>query len=155
VVQSEYGRVLKPFFEAFPREQILVLFTDDLAERSLEVVQRIFAFLCIDDGFVPPNLGVRYLEGAARPRWSLFDVPRLSRALRRSTVLRSAWRRLPSQLRRRAWASTFRIEKWNRATDEAKTAPEVSPELESTLREHFGLDRALIADLVGTEPPWR
>jgi hypothetical protein len=155
VAQSEYGRVLKPFFEIFPREQLLVLFTSDLAERPREVVQQACAFLGVDDDFVPPNLGVRYLEGATRPRVRYLDFPRFSRALRQHEGLRSAWRRLPSGFRRRAWSSTYKIEKWNRVTDTAKKSTEVSPELEAKLREHFQADRELIAELVGTEPPWR
>lgn len=155
VVQSEYGRVLKPFFEIFPREQMLVLFTSDLAERPKEVVQQVCAFLGVDDEFVPPNLGVRYLEGATRSRVRFLDIPRFSRALRQNEHLRSAWRRLPSGFRRRAWSSTYKIEKWNRATDTTQKGPEVSPELEAALREHFQADRELIAELVGAEPPWR
>jgi hypothetical protein len=155
VVQSEYGRVLKPFFELFPREQLLVLFTSDLAERPQEVVQRVCGFLGVDDEFVPPNLGVRYLEGATRPRVRFLDIPRFSRGLRQSEHLRAAWRRLPAGFRRRAWSSTYKIEKWNRATDTTKKDTAVSPELEARLRKHFEADRKLIAELAGAEPPWR
>lgn len=155
VVQSEYGRVLKPFFEIFPREQLLVLFTSDLAERPKEVVQQVCAFLGVDDEFVPPNLGVRYLEGATRSRVRFLDIPRFSRALRQNKRLRFAWRRLPPGFRRRAWSSTYKIEKWNRAKDTTKTGPDVSLELESALRKHFESDRALLTELIGTEPPWR
>jgi hypothetical protein len=155
VAQSEYGRVLKPFFEIFPREHLLVLFTSDLAERPREVVQQACAFLGVDDAFVPPNLGVRYLEGATRARMRYLDIPRFSRALRQNEHLRAAWRCLPSGFRRRAWSSTYKIEKWNRATDTTKKSATVSPELEAKLREHFQADRELITELVGTEPPWR
>jgi hypothetical protein len=154
VAQSEYGRVLKPFFEIFPRENLLVLFTSDLAARPREVVQQVCALLGVDDEFVPPNLGVRYLEGATRSRVRFLDIPRFSRALRQNEHLRTAWRRLPSGFRRRAWSSTYKIEKWNRATDTTKKETTVSPELEAKLREHFQADRALITELVGTEPPW-
>jgi hypothetical protein len=154
IAQSEYGRVLKPFFEAFPEDQLLVLFTDELAKNPQGVVQKVCKFLGVDDEFVPPNLGVRYLKGATRPRVRFLDIPRLSRVLRGNERLRAAWRRLPSGFRRRIWTSTYRIEKWNSATDSAKKGPAVSPELEAELRVHFQADRELIAQLVGAEPPW-
>jgi hypothetical protein len=154
VVQSEYGRVLEPYFELFGREQILVLFTSELAADPKATVQRVYDYLGVTADFVPPNLGVRYLEGAERPRWRALDLPRMSRALRRNEALRGAWRRLPSSLRRRAWTSTYKVEKWNRATGAEKKKVEVSPEVEAALRSHFGPDGALLTSLTGLELPW-
>jgi hypothetical protein len=146
--------VLAPYFELFGKEQILVLFTDELAADPAATVQRVYRYLGVADDFVPPNLGVRYLEGAARPRWQALDLPRLSRALRRNEALRVAWRRLPSSLRRRAWTSTYKVEKWNRVTEAEKKKVEVRPEVEAALRSHFAPDRELLSSLTGQEPPW-
>jgi len=86
VVQSEYGRILAPYFEMFPRENIMVLYTRELAQDAAAVLRRIFGFLEVGEDFTPPNLGTRYLEGAARPRSRALDIPRLTRGLRRKEI---------------------------------------------------------------------
>lgn len=154
VVQGEYGRILAPYYETFPRENILVLYTGELAEDAGAVVRRILTFLDVADDFVPPNLGTRYLEGAARPRSKLFDIPRLTRYLRRREGLLSTWERVPIRLRQRMWTSVFFIEKWNHRSESGDARPAASVELRSALREHFRADRERLAALTGTEPPW-
>jgi hypothetical protein len=155
VVQSEYGRILAPYFEAFPHENIMVLYTKDLADDAADVMRRIFGFVGVAEDFAPPNLGERYLEQAAKPRSRAFDVPRLTRALRRREGLLSTWERIPIRVRQRLWTMVFFVEKWNRSSSEAKPAPTLSPEMECALRAHFAPDRERLSALTGTEPPWR
>lgn len=156
VVQSEYGRILAPYFETFPRENLLVLYTSELADDAGALVRRIFAFLGVDEDFPPPNLGTRYLEGAARPRSRAFDVPRLTRYLRSKKGLLSTWERVPIRVRQRMWSMVFFVEKWNRApaSGEGDARPALSAELEGALRSHFRADRERLAELTGAEPPW-
>lgn len=154
LVQSEYGRILAPFFELFGKDRILVLFTADLAEQPRAVVQEVCRFLGVADDFTPPNLGVRYLEGAAKPRWWFLDMPRFARFMKRSSLLRGIWRRLPAGLRQRVWSSSFAVEKWNRAAPEKDAGRRIDADLEATLREHFRADRERLVDLTGLEPPW-
>jgi hypothetical protein len=155
IVQSEYGRILAPYFELFPREQLLVLFTKELAEDAAAVIRRICAFLGVADDFTPPNLGTRYLEGATRPRTRAFDVPRLTRYLRSHEGLLSTWERVPLRLRQQAWTSVYFVEKWNRAPVPPSARPAVSGELQCALRAHFGPDRKRLTGLIGVEPPWK
>ncbi len=154
IVQSEYGRILEPYFELFPRSQLLVLFTKELAEDAAGVVSRICKFLGVADDFIPPNLGTRYLEGATRPRTRAFDVPRLTRYLRRREGLLSTWERVPLRLRQQAWTSAYFVEKWNRAPVAPGARPVLSDVLQRTLREHFNQDRERLTELIGVEPPW-
>jgi hypothetical protein len=154
VVQGEYGRILEPYYEIFPRENILVLYTRELADDAGAVVRRILSFIGVDADFTPPNLGTRYLEGAARPRSRLFDIPRLTRYLRRKEGLLSTWERVPIRLRQKMWTSVFFVEKWNHRSEPGEARPTASAELRSTLREHFRADRERLAALTETEPPW-
>ena len=155
VVQGEYGRILAPYFDRFPPENILVLYTRELADDAADVLRRIFAFVGVAEDFVPPNLGERYLEQAAKPRSRAFDVPRLTRSLRRHEGLLSTWERVPIRFRQRLWTMVFFVEKWNRSSSPEAPAPMLSPEVESALRAHFAPDRERLAALTGTEPPWR
>jgi hypothetical protein len=154
VVQGEYGRILEPFFRLYPKEQLLVLFTSELADEPGEVVRRVCKFLGVADDFTPPNLGVRYLKGALTPRVRMLDLSRLSRFVKRNRTSRRLWKRLPSSFRQRVWAFSYMLEKWNRAEEQQKTEAGIEAELEATLREHFLVDRERIVALTGREPPW-
>jgi hypothetical protein len=154
VVQGEYGRILAPYFELFPRENIMVLYTKELADDAVAVMRRIFGFVGVAADFTPPNLGERYLEQAAKPRSRAFDVPRLTRSLRRREGLLSTWERIPIGVRQRLWTMVFSVEKWNRSPSETEPAPTLSPEVESALRAHYAPDRERLVALTGTEPPW-
>jgi Sulfotransferase domain len=155
IVQGEYGRILAPYFELFPPENIMVLYTKELADDAADVMRRIFAFVGVDEDFTPPNLGERYLEQASKPRSRAFDVPGLTRRLRRHEGLLSTWERIPIGVRQRLWTMVFFVEKWNRSSPEGKPAPALSPAVESALRAHYAPDRERLAALTGTEPPWR
>lgn len=155
VVQSEYGRILAPYFEMFPPENILVLYTKELVDDAAAVMRRIFGFVGVAEDFTPPNLGKRYLEQAAKPRSRAFDVPRLARSIRRHEGLLSTWERVPIRFRQRLWSMVFFVEKWNRSPSERKSAPTLSPEVENALRAHLASDRECLVALTGTEPPWR
>jgi len=154
VVQGEYGRILAPFYELFAKEQILVLFSAELAEDPAAVVQRVCGFLGVDDTFVPPNLGVRYLKGATKPRFRALDLPRLSKRLQRSQGFRKVWKRVPAALRRQAATLSYVVEKWNRAKAPTDKGPSLSPATERDLRSHFRADGERLAKLTGLEPPW-
>jgi hypothetical protein len=154
VVQSEYGRILEPYFERFAREQVLVMFTEDLAKDPGEVVRRTFQFVGVDEEFVPPNLGVRYLESSLTPRVRAMDLPRLSRFLSGKPIVRSTWRKLPAGIRQRMWSVSYVLEKWNRASAPDKKHTEFSPELTARLRSHFEPDGHRLAGITGLEPPW-
>jgi hypothetical protein len=153
VVQGEYGRILEPFFELFAREQLLVLFTSELAREPGDVVRRVCRFLGIADDFTPPNLAVRYLEGALTPRVRILDLPRFARLLKRSRFSRAAWRWLPARFRQSVWTSSYAVEKWNRAEKEDQHAG-LAADLEAALRAHFRDDRERLIALTRLEPPW-
>jgi hypothetical protein len=154
IVQGEYGRILTPFFELFSKRQILVLFSSELADEPATVVQRVCGFLGVDDTFVPPNLDVRYLKGATKPRFRSLDLPRLSKRLQRSQGFRKVWKRVPAALRRRAATLSYVLEKWNRAKASAGRGPSLGPAVERELRSHFHADGERLAKLTGLEPPW-
>ncbi len=53
---SLYYKCLKPYFDLFPRKNILVLIYEDIEKDPVKFVQNIYRFLDIDDSFVPPSL---------------------------------------------------------------------------------------------------
>ncbi len=51
-----YYKKLKPFFELFPKENILVLIYEDITKNPLKFIQKIYHFLGVDKNFIPPSI---------------------------------------------------------------------------------------------------
>jgi Sulfotransferase family len=160
VVLGEYGRLLAGYLDVFPRERLLVLFHEELERDPAAVCERAFAFLGVDPGFRPPDLGRRYNEGAGRRRFAWLDPIEWQRAAARSAALRGLWRRLPRSLRRRALlrfkGASWRLFLWNRVpAGKGGAGPDpVSPETLAALRAHYREDEAALRALLGSAPPW-
>jgi len=51
-----YAKHLKDYFEYFSREQILILFFEDIKKNPKDVIQRIYKFLEVDSTFLPTSV---------------------------------------------------------------------------------------------------
>jgi hypothetical protein len=158
VVLGEYGRILRAYYDLFPRDRMLVLFTEALAREPLAVLQRIYGFLGVAPEVEPRNLGRRYNVSAAELKLSRVSPATLVRIASSNPVTRAVWRSLP-EARQSAvlgWYRRldFRFKNWNRrAAAPTRPAAEDSAALER-LREHYAPDRRLLAELLGYTPPW-
>jgi len=56
---AQYFQNLQPFYERFPRENILVVFFDELKAEPEAFIRRIYRFLEIDEAFVPSVLNTK------------------------------------------------------------------------------------------------
>jgi hypothetical protein len=163
VVWGEYGRILSGYFDVFPREQMLVLFTEELEQTPELLLRRIFEFLGVRSDFRPDNVGRKYRVGGAERRFSwLGTYASLSpfavqRALTRNTASRGLWHALPESTRRQIdrvfGRLAYRLDLWNRRADSDTADPEGAAS--ERLREHFASDEAQLAGLIGIAPPWR
>lgn len=70
VSRGEYGRILDKYLSHFPREQLLVLFNDELTADPQALLDRFFEFVGVEPGHVPPDLGTRHLQGGTSRRVS-------------------------------------------------------------------------------------
>lgn len=156
VTFGEYGRVLEGYYEAFPPEQILITFTNELEAAPAKLLRTLFGFLDIDDGFVPPRLETRFREGGGTPRVGWLGAPSV---LQRRAVglpgIRSAWAALPEHAQLRVQARlrevNYRIALWNRRS---APAPAVGAGALALLRDHYESDRRLLERLIGRPVPW-
>jgi hypothetical protein len=159
VVLGEYGRLLGGYLDVFPREQLLVLFQGDLEEDPGAVCAEVFAFLGVDPGFRPPNLGSRYHDGGSHRRFAWLDLTSWQRGARRSALLSGLWRRVPRSQRRRLLRRfnlvSRRLFLWNRVAVDAAAEPDApSAETLARLRTHYREDEECLRELLGAAPPW-
>jgi sulfotransferase family protein len=160
VALGEYGRLLQGYLDVFPREQLLVLFHDELERDPAAVCERVFAFLGVDPSFRPPGLGQRHNEGADRRRFAWLELTRWQRAAARSRLLKRLWHAVPGGLRRRVINRfdrlVWRLFLWNRVPAEGGAA-DPDPASDRTLadlREHYREDGDRLRALLGLDPPW-
>jgi hypothetical protein len=144
VIRGEYSRILQGFLANFPRDQLLVEFSEDLDSQPEAVLQRVFAHLDVDDEFVPPNLTERYHVGGSKER-----LPWLVPLVHRLGPLRALWHRVPRSRRQAAW-------RWFFTTGNVRSepAPEIEPETRSKLAEFFRDEVEALEALVGRQTPW-
>ena len=159
VVLGEYGRLLRGFFDVFPREQLLVLFHDELERDPAAVCATAFSFLGVDAGFRPENLGHRYNEKGSRRRFAWMDLTTWQRAAVRSATLKGIWRRVPPALRLRILnrfdIAVWRLFLWNRVPVDSRVDPDpADAETLARLRDHYREDGRRLRELLGVTPPW-
>lgn len=142
VAWGEYARILGGYLARFPREQLLILYSEDLRERRAETLARVYRFLGIAPDFVPPNLERRYHVGGERRR-----VPGLEKLLR-SFVARALIRLVAGK--RRYKRLQLALERWN-ARPGALAVP---AETYAALADHYAGDAAEIGRLTGRTPRW-
>lgn len=160
VVWSEYGRILEPYAELFSRDQLLVLFTEDLDRSPSDVMRRIYEFIQVDPNVANPNLDARYLVGASRPRFALLGKDSslspwgLQRAVAQIQTARRIWHTLPGhrryQIERAFNRVTYPLDLWNRRPDVHDPPHDVA----GRLREHFAPDTARLVASFDISPPW-
>jgi hypothetical protein len=117
VVWGEYGRILSGYFDVFPREQLLVLFTDELERTPVKLLSRLYEFLGTKS-YIPENLNIRYRAGGSQRRFSWLRLGEARRAIAHGPGTRSMWRALPDTIRNPIDRSfdrlVYRADLWNR-----------------------------------------
>ncbi|HXF37675.1 MAG TPA: sulfotransferase [Actinomycetota bacterium] len=91
---SRYAMQLEQYLPYFGPDRFLLLDSRDLAERRVETLRRVFGFLGVDEGWVPPLVDREFHRSADRRMPSP-----LGRAARAVPGLRRAARRLPGPVR--------------------------------------------------------
>jgi len=162
ITWGEYGRILAGYYDVFPREQILVVFTEELELAPEQLLRRVHEFIGVTSDFVPANLGTRYRAGGTERRFSWMSPhaplsPQgLQRAVTRNSATRAAWRALPEGGRRRIRRGyehfAYRVDLWNRRSGASVTGP--APAILGRLRGHFAQEADQLAALLGVVAPW-
>lgn len=140
---GRYADHLERFFAVYPRERLLITFTDRLQRERAQVCAEIFAFLGVDPGWVPRNLHV-IDNPAALPR---------SRSVQRVFAMNTPLKRaLKRALSAPAWqALRRRLKRMNYRRFEY---PEMERAVEARLRAYYREPDARLTDLLQAAPPW-
>jgi hypothetical protein len=143
VVAGEYGRLLGAYLDRFPRDQLHVELSADLARSPAEVVARVCEFLEVES-HTPRHLDQRFFP-SGRPRVSAEAERDLKDYLERNV-----WRRVRhAEQSRESFRHWFEL--WN-VVPEAPARP-VDERTATLLREHYAEDEALLVETTGMRVP--
>jgi hypothetical protein len=156
IANGEYHRILSGFLEFFSRDQLFVVFSNELSEKPAATLGRIFSFLGASSDVLPDNIETRYRAAATERRLPGLDLYSLQRTAARSQVTRTAWRRLPTNLRadvdRGYKAAGYRMAVWN--ARRRASQQDVPAAARAALIQHFTPDSRALSDLIGLDVPW-
>jgi hypothetical protein len=144
VVAGEYGRILTAYLERFPRDQLHVELTADLARQPAAVVRRVCEFIGVEP-HSPARVGERFYA-SGRPRLSADAEADLKKYL-----ARNVWPRV-RYARQHQDAFDIWLRLWN-AEPEAAGEP-VDPDTAARLGEHYAEDARMLERVAGIEVPW-
>ena len=151
IAPSCYGRALVNFSSRFPRQQLRVIFFDDLVDNPQRVVRELFSWLGVDAGFQPPMLGQRYNTGG-RPR-----MPWITRPARTmvSRIAQTEWiNDMSRDLRIRRTLAHW----WFRFNTEFAVRPDSNADMpldeRRILTEYFANDVRELENIIGRPTPW-
>lgn len=156
VIKGEYARILGGFLRVFPRDRLMVMFSDDLSLKAETTLKTVFGFIGARDDYVPDNLGVRYREGTVRRRVRSLNLYSIQAKISRARWARVLWHALPKVLRDRIdimyRVASLRVVLWN--AHRGDTDDHMSEASERQLRAHFRPDSEQLSELLGTKIPW-
>jgi hypothetical protein len=156
IVNGEYARVLAGFLRIFPREQLMAIFSDQLAERPAETLAALYEFIGVAPDFVPDNLGTRYRAAAEKERITGFSLDRFQMNLARVRPARALWHALPDGARdridRRFKVASYRVGMWN--AQRGAAGEDVSLAVRQKLIAHYRPDSEELGDMLGQDIPW-
>ncbi|HYW75018.1 MAG TPA: sulfotransferase [Gammaproteobacteria bacterium] len=142
VAWGEYGRILDNFLAHFPREQLLILYSEDLREKREETLHRVCNHLGVDPDYAPPNLDRDFHVGGMKRK-----IPGLEKTMR-SFIVRGLLRLVMSK--RKYKSLQLALERWNVKSGKLPVPAQTCAMLEA----HYDSDTAAVARLTGTQPPW-
>lgn len=142
LIRGEYGRLLGLYYELFPPDQILTVFTEELESDPDRILKQAFCFLGVEPHFIPPNLGTFYHKGGVKRRLPWVD------RLRRAHFARSAWRTVAPKYRRRLM---YWFEQWNVVPEGIRP---IQPSIRRTLADFYKDDIDRLSALIGRDIRW-
>ena len=88
---SDYATQIERYLEFFPREQLLIVTSEELDDRRAATLRTIYGFIGVDDRWTPPNLDERLHRTEDKPAPTILGdrIPALRRLAERPSTPRS------------------------------------------------------------------
>lgn len=143
---SEYGHELKPYYDRFAPENILVLFTDELKSDPQKTLDKVFEFLGIDS-YTPPTLGQEFRKGGEKAKLAFLKPGNVYKI----PFVKTLWKNYtPYAFRKKV---EYSINLWNIKPGKEKLSKD--SETYQALVEFYKPDIRVLESLIGQAVPWQ
>lgn len=149
LVLGEYYRIIIKYLQVFPQEQVLFLFTENLAKEPHVTLKKIMNFLNVDDQFQPPNLHIKYHVGGTKTKIPIDTVD-----LQKNWLIRQIRKILPYKYRTVYWRRfLFWFKTSNIVAD--STDVQMSIETRKLLAKFYQDDVRNLNSIIEAVIPWK
>ena len=145
---GEYARILGAYYDLFPKEQILVVFSEELESAPLKTYRDILGHLGVSPAFVPDNLGKRYHPGGTKKRTLPVD------RLRKVKALRPLWLKIPGRQRMMLFRAYANFNKWNTIPEPPSDSVSMDPQTLRKVVDFYRPEVGRLRELLGRQVPW-
>tara|TARA_B100001245_G_scaffold77509_2_gene55126 strand:- start:10710 stop:11612 length:903 start_codon:yes stop_codon:yes gene_type:complete len=146
VFTSEYGRILENYYKLFPKNNILVITTNELRDDPEKTIQSICKFIGVDSTYIPKGANKKHREGGSKPKLRLltpgflYSIPFVERA----------WKGLTPQFIRKN--VEYFLNLWNTRRDNTKL--DKDSDTYARLRQFYKNDTNKLEKMVRKKMPW-
>lgn len=156
IARGEYGRIIGGFLRVFSRDEIMPIFSVDLARNTRNILPNVFNFVGVSPSFVPDNLDKRYRDAALQQRIRGLNLRKWRAHLAGIQSVRRIWDSVPSRSRGRVshaiTVANYRVELWNARRDVA--SDDMDPSVRQALIAHFRPDSEDLSASLDLDLPW-
>lgn len=145
LVWGEYYRILSAYLEYFPKQNLHVVFTEDLLQSPEVVVKEILDFLQVNNTILPDNVGKIYHKGGKSP----LIAEKHRKKIMSITFIRTLWSLVPNKTQ--AHIRNF-YERINVKKNQPKET--ITPEEKEKLVYFFNEEVKNLTTLINKQPPW-
>lgn len=144
VANGEYGRIIGEYLNYFQKDQILIVFTDDLKAKPELALERIYRLLGISN-YLPPNLDKIYHIGGTELRLPHVEI------FKKNALMKKIWHSFPQRFRRNFM---YWFNQWNVTPDRNNDSINAREETIRLLKAHYIKDIDVLEKLMGFKTPW-
>jgi len=144
LAQGEYGRILNHYYSLFDRENIMVLFTEDLNKDPGGTLRRLFHFLGVREDYVPENIDKKFNKSGGK-----IIAGNFIRKISKIPIFRSSWHLLSADRRKKIYLSFYN--EWNIN----KTSGIMDGDCREDLVSYYRDDVNNLKRLISTPIPWQ
>ncbi len=144
---GEYGRILEEYIKVFGKEQVLVLFTDDLKNNPEQSLTAVLEFLQLLNTWRPECLGKQFHQGGGMPLIN----PKLFKCIVKLPMLNKLYRLVPQQRKERLryWIDQLNVRKNKISKYDASLSAEVAKQAAQLF-----MQDAMRLQSLDIMPPW-
>lgn len=142
---SEYGTILEQYYAVFKKEQILVVYFEELKNNPQALINKLCKFIGVDSDYAIKTQKEVFNANGSAPKIGLLTPKYLHKSF-----VRKIWRIFPYNLRKLVEA---KINSWNTKVDTTKI--DTTTKEYAALKKYYAKELVKLESLTNSQNPWK